>query len=112
MQDGWTALHSACHNGHPEVVKMLLEAKAVVNMQNKASRVILICVCTCAACCDLVCAYIQFGGTPLTLSSFKGHQKCVQLLLKAGANVDILNGVSVNLYTSLSNLLQLFRAST
>ena len=33
MQDGWTALHMAAQEGKVEVVKVLLESQANVNMQ-------------------------------------------------------------------------------
>ncbi len=38
---------------------------------------------------------LQSGESPLYLSSFYGHQKCVQLLLEAGAIVDVQEEVSV-----------------
>ena len=34
VQDGFTALHVAAHKGHCGIVRMLLEAKADVNVQN------------------------------------------------------------------------------
>ena len=38
---------------------------------------------------------VQNGASPLYTASFSGHQKCVQLLLEAGAIVDVQNEVSV-----------------
>ncbi len=32
---------------------------------------------------------MQLGQTPLWAASFYGHQKCVELLIDAGANVDV-----------------------
>ena len=38
MQDGETALHQASRNGHGEVVKALVEAKANVDVQTEVRR--------------------------------------------------------------------------
>ena len=40
LQDGWTALMVASHEGQVECVKMLLDRGAEVNMQNEVSGVI------------------------------------------------------------------------
>ncbi len=37
IQDNQTALHTASYNGHDEVVRVLLAAKATVNTQTKVS---------------------------------------------------------------------------
>ena len=37
-QVGFTALHHASQQGHYEVVRLLLEAKAIVNIQNMVSK--------------------------------------------------------------------------
>ena len=34
-QDGWTALHAAAHAGKVDVVRLLTEAQALVNIQTK-----------------------------------------------------------------------------
>ena len=39
-QDGWTALHLAAHEGKVDVVRLLTEAKAQVNLQTK----VIVCV--------------------------------------------------------------------
>ncbi|XP_064395548.1 uncharacterized protein LOC135342673 isoform X3 [Halichondria panicea] len=64
-QNGATALYWASRNGHDEIVRVLLAAKATVNTQTKS------------------------GQTPLWVASFYGHQKCMELLIDAGANVDV-----------------------
>ena len=43
VQDGSTALLAAVHKGHCGIVRMLLEAKADVNMKNNV-RVVLVMV--------------------------------------------------------------------
>ena len=37
LQDGWTALHLACYNGHTEVVEILLMNNADISATNKVS---------------------------------------------------------------------------
>ena len=47
---------------------------------------------------------IQDGETALKVASFKGHQKVVELLLRAGANSDLQNKVKAGyLLANLSN---------
>ncbi|XP_043465025.1 ankyrin repeat domain-containing protein 27-like [Leptopilina heterotoma] len=58
---GQTALHVACENGHVEIVQLLLDAGANVNVTNKSK-----------------------GQTPLHLASLNNHTKVVKLLLNCG----------------------------
>ena len=44
----------------------------------------------------LFSSYVQSGETPLWTASFDGHQKCMELLIDAGANVDVPQEVSVS----------------
>ena len=39
-QDGWTALHLAAHEGRVDVVRLLTEAQAQVNIQNEVYIVV------------------------------------------------------------------------
>ena len=50
VQDGFTALLVAAQEGHCSVVRMLLEAKADVNMKNNVSE-------SCSS--DVVCALAE-----------------------------------------------------
>ena len=52
VQTGSTALHMAAQEGHYEIVRMLLEAKADVNVQNNVSE-------SCSS--DGVCTYTQLS---------------------------------------------------
>ena len=62
--DRWSALMIASHDGHTEVVKLLLDKGAQVNMQGKD------------------------GGSALMIASQNGHTEVVKLLLDKGAQVD------------------------
>ena len=59
--DGWTALHRACWNNHPDVVKIFTQQDGIdVNVQTNAKN------------------------TPLHGACWQGHLKCVQLLMATG----------------------------
>lgn len=47
--------------------------------------------------CDVMCCLcsIQIGGTPLMMAAGGGHVKAVIALLKAGANIDLVDNVSM-----------------
>jgi len=62
--DGYTALHRASYNNHPEIIDLLVEKGANLS------------ACT------------KEGWTPLHSASRWGHHKAVQRLLAAGANVN------------------------
>lgn len=62
--NGWTALRFACHGGHQECVKVLIECGAEVNSPTEA------------------------GATALHWACRFGSAKCVELLILAGASVD------------------------
>ncbi len=40
--------------------------------------------------------YVQLGQTPLYVARLRGHQKCMELLIKAGAIVDVPTEVSAS----------------
>ena len=64
LQDGWTALHSACFNGRTEVVQYLLTNGANLSATNKVKhKNILLIVClklqNVMSCEFSICSYIQ-----------------------------------------------------
>ena len=61
---GKTALVCACDNGHAEIVRVLLEARASVDLHN----------------CH--------GETALIFACYNGHAEIARMLLEAGANKD------------------------
>ena len=50
----------------------------------------------------LFSSYVQSGVTPLLVASFYGHQKCMELLIDAGANVDLPTEVRISSCTHIS----------
>ncbi len=77
------------------MVRVILAAKATVNTQTKVSFVVQTLSSHHAAI--IVSHYVQLGESPLYLASFYGHQKCVELLINAGAIVDIKKEVSISI---------------
>ena len=47
--------------------------------------------------------HVQWGQSPLWFASLYGHLKCVELLIDAGAQVDVQEEVSVSSCTHLSH---------
>ncbi len=74
------------------MVRVLLAAKAAVNTQTKVSFVAVFYTC----CYNVFMYAIQSGNTPLWIASFNGDQEYVELLINAGANVDVQKEVSVS----------------
>ena len=62
-----TPLHFACQYNHPEVVGLLLAAKADVFAADHG------------------------GNTPLHFSCANGHTQCARMILDHGCNVDAVN---------------------
>ncbi len=82
-------------NGHDEIVRVLLAAQATVNTQNKVGFVVQTHSHNMLFTLFSSYMYVQFGETPLYAASFNGHKKCVELLIDAGANIDVPKRVSV-----------------
>ena len=57
---GWTALHTACVNNRPDIVRLLLEYNPNVNQQT------------------------EYGNTALHLACYDGYLNCVKFLLATG----------------------------
>ena len=66
---GWAPLHFACHYGHPQITRYLLEHGANVD--------------------DM----ISIGRTALHLSAFEGFVECTKVLLEYHANVNMQVGM-------------------
>lgn len=66
-QGGYTPLHKAAYNGHPEMVDYLISKGADLNVQSNS------------------------GSTPLHGAAFYGHPDAVRVLIEKGAEVDIKN---------------------
>jgi ankyrin repeat protein len=71
-QSGWTALHYAASVGNEEIVKMLLDKKAVVD------------------------ARAPNNTTPLMMAARSGHVGTIRILLKHGADVRLRNEWDMN----------------
>jgi len=76
--NGVTPLYTASWNGHLEIVKLLLEAKADVNAAD------------------------TYGLTPLYMASQYGYTEVVKLLLDAKVDINAKAHIDGQIYTPLS----------
>jgi len=44
----------------------------------------------------MICYFLQYGDTPIHLASRYGHVELVEKLISSGADVNVVNKVSVN----------------
>ena len=94
--EGTSALWYASAEGHEVAVRMLIEAKATVDLlTNGCTSLYVACQEGHVKCAQLLLkakASVSFamdgGTTPLWAACQNGHSKCVRLLLKAKASVD------------------------
>ena len=97
IQDGETALMRASYNGHTEVVKVLVEAKADLNITDKVNLIInYLLTLTIDVYCDNCFIFIslQDGHTALVDAATEGHTSIVKILVDHGAATDIQNKVT------------------
>merc|ERR1712136_64319 len=67
-QDGWTALVGAAWSGRVELVSLLLDARATVNVRSTRE-----------------CEGVPMGSTPLFIAKMRGHTAIADLLKRHGA---------------------------
>ena len=83
MKIGETPLYVASRGGHVEIVKLLIQRKADVNICKEVSLKIVLDIHQCST----VLNALQNGCSPVCAASEKGHTEVVDLLLKAGADI-------------------------
>jgi ankyrin repeat protein len=92
---GITSLMKACHNGHDQCARALIEAKADLEKMNQDSVTALILSCQnghvqCARALIEARAAVDHmdnnGWTALMAACQDGHDQCVHVLLQAGAD--------------------------
>ena len=89
---------------HTDCIKLFLEAGSNLRAVNKVVQV-LCCVydalhCFQIPCLLSLCVSSQMGRTPLHSAAQRGNTECVSLLLRAGANVNVLDNVGYCLFNS------------
>ena len=105
-----TALYVASQNGHVEVVNILLQNRAHVNVQKEVSLTFLHTTdravklkaiyvsqknMTLTSLSDLMFIFGQDKWTPLIVASHNGHVDVVNVLLQHGASVCLQNKVKL-----------------
>ena len=93
-QDGSTALHYAVMNGHYDCVQLLIQSGADVDIKDNVSTLYVHIVYYHIHTHDISYCDTQDGDTALHYAVSNGHNDCAQLLIQAGAVVDIQDNVS------------------
>ena len=87
QQDGWTPLIASSNLDRKDIVKLLIEKKAQLDIQTKVNH--------CYPHLNIrghqynIMSFLQEGWTALSLASWKGNTKTVEILVQAGADVNI-----------------------
>lgn len=83
-KEGWNALQRTALNNHPEIAKLLLEAKADVNANNA-------------------------HGYAVTWAVLHNNLEMVKLLLESGANAESINEAAIRTYDAKEEIKSLLR---
>ncbi|KAN0141385.1 hypothetical protein V8E53_001141 [Lactarius tabidus] len=91
-----TALHSASHAGHLQIVRSLLRHGVGVDLRDHFNRTPLL-FASWEGHCDIIQCLLEHGAnvaemdedhnTPLTCAAYCGHVNCLRVLLEHGADV-------------------------
>ena len=91
QQDSWTPLIASSDLDRKDTVKLLIEKKAQLDIQTKVNH------CHPRGHQFNIMSFLQEGWTALSLASWRGHTKTVEILVQAGADVNIQGQVKSKL---------------
>jgi len=102
--EGYTPLMEAAREGHEEMVALLLFHDADINAITEETQETALTLACCGGCYEVAKFLLEAGAdanlgsasTPLMEASQEGHLELVQLLIKAGAQVNKFTTVSTN----------------
>jgi hypothetical protein len=100
-QSGWSLLHRAAVNNHPDLVELLLHHGALLEARGTISWTVLHLACV-NGCVQAIAVLLKAGAdansvtrdgnTSLHLAVTSGTAEAVQMLLDGGANPNAING--------------------
>jgi ankyrin repeat protein len=109
--NGWTALHYAAKRGHGDIISLLLQKNADVDVQSNRHSTALMtaleedkleCVRLLLAVDGIdVNAMDDDGATALSKAALKGHANIVMSLIEHGANVNAVGVLGPNALTDM-----------